>query len=193
MTLPSPTGSAGPDCDGGSGGGGGVGENEGDAGAGTEGEGGSGEVEEEGAYEGAAAAGCAPGDIGGAGGIAHEAVVTITSPHPAAATATAVRPIGSAPTRSNSRIRGEVCRAVRRHGPAGPCGPAGAAGPAAGGQPKLGISPTVVDMSITAKAAPCGSVTAANRPNGLSIGPKCSFPPCFCVFDTASSQSGTAK
>lgn len=60
-------------------------------------------------------------------------------------------------------------------------------------QPNFGISPTVVDMSITAKAAPCWSATAAKRPNGLSIGPKCSFPPCFFAFSTASSQFGTPK
>lgn len=34
-----------------------------------------------------------------------------------------------------------------------------------------GISPTVFVMSMTEKFAPCGSVSAAKRPKGLSIGP----------------------
>ncbi|KPH99056.1 hypothetical protein OV450_5305 [Actinobacteria bacterium OV450] len=57
----------------------------------------------------------------------------------------------------------------------------------------FGMSPFVFDMSITANAAPCWSVSAAKRPKGLSIGPKWSVPPCFFAFATASSQSGTAK
>lgn len=179
VTLASPTGCAGPegsdgtDARGGSdtvgagAGGGGTGEDVAGAGADHDG-------------AGAVFAGTAAGESAGAGGRLHAAAVRIASPHPAAA---AIVPclIEIRPRADGTVCRGSLpCRRARQHG-------GGTA------QPKLGISPTVVDMSITAKAAPCGSVTAANRPNGLSIGPKCSFPPCFWVFDTASSQSGTPK
>ncbi len=50
----------------------------------------------------------------------------------------------------------------------GPCrgvGPGYAAGLVAG------ISPSVVDTSTTVNQAPCGSLSVANRPNGLFAGP----------------------
>ncbi len=56
-----------------------------------------------------------------------------------------------------------------------------------------GISPSVLVVSITEKFAPCGSVSAANRPKGVSIGPNCSVAPSFVAFETASSQSATPK
>ncbi len=144
---------------------------------------GTGDCVHDGADDGFGELSCcgSPGDSSGAGGMAHPAVARIAGPHPAAA-GIVLCLIDIRPRAAGTRVRGQSAvppgTAARRAGAA---------------QPKLGISPTVVDMSITAKAAPCGSVTAANRPNGLSIGPKCSFPPCFWVFATASSQSGTPK
>ena len=57
----------------------------------------------------------------------------------------------------------------------------------------FGISPSVVVMSITEKLAPCGSLSAANLPNGVSIGPNRRTPPCSVARATAASQSGTVK
>lgn len=57
----------------------------------------------------------------------------------------------------------------------------------------FGMSPSVVVMSITEKFAPCGSLMAANRPNGVVIGPKRRTPPSLAAFATASSQSSTVK
>ncbi|MEV6683242.1 hypothetical protein AB0N09_41285 [Streptomyces erythrochromogenes] len=91
MTLPSPTGPAGPDSDGVSGDAGAEADAEAEAEAEADagGEGGFGEGE---GTTVAVAVGSALGDSGGAGGIAHEAVASITSPHPAAATAAARLP-----------------------------------------------------------------------------------------------------
>lgn len=57
----------------------------------------------------------------------------------------------------------------------------------------LGSSPWVVLMSMTAKDAPCGSLSAAKRPNGLSIGPNRRMPPRSVAFATAASTSSTVK
>lgn len=184
VTFASPTGAAGPDVDGGSGEGEGAGEAATGGAVGVGGEVVVGGADGSGSSEGAGE-GSALGDSGGAGGVVHEVIASTASPQPTAAT-TAPRLMESAPAPEQPepayRGRSLPGRAAPRHG--------GGPHPA---QPKAGISPTVVDMSITAKAAPWGSVTAAKRPNGLSIGPKCSFPPCFFVFSTASSQFGTPK
>lgn len=177
VTFASPTGPAGPD---GPDGPEGVGEGADADGRGTDG---TGDGVHDGADDCFGELPCceSPGDSSGAGGVLHPAVARIASPHAAAA---AIVPclIEIRPRAAGTRVRGQSA-----------VSPGTATRQAGAAQPKLGISPTVVDMSITAKAAPCGSVTAANRPNGLSIGPKCSFPPCFWVFATASSQSGTPK
>lgn len=57
----------------------------------------------------------------------------------------------------------------------------------------LGISPAVVVRSMIEKLAPCGSLSAANRPKGLSMGPKRSTPPSLVAVATASSQLATLK
>lgn len=57
----------------------------------------------------------------------------------------------------------------------------------------FGISPSVVLTSITENAAPCGSLSAANRPNGLVIGPNRRIAPRSVAFATAASQSSTVK
>ncbi len=58
---------------------------------------------------------------------------------------------------------------------------------------RVGISPRVAVTSITEKFAPWGSLSIANRPNGVSIGPSRSAPPASVARDTAPSQSATVK